>query len=205
MIYRLSAVNQPGKGRTFEICEGQINEWGLGAFLRESQHEVAGAEVFFEVQNQHYQTQDLPELRSLARAWDLAGTEGGGYFTAGPLLGTNQPEKIEEFICWIWSMGNGKPTRCAIKIKTSAMRDQGITGARSLPGYPKTQVKLEVSERGRSKGTGEGFTWLHVQFRAGRHSERRTVGMYPTAAILWLKPVEQTRDRELRRFRDESQ
>lgn len=89
--YRITAGEATWAGQDLATCERQINAWGLAAFLREAQHEVAGASgIFFDTSRLNYiDATDLPELKRRCRAWDLAATEGGGDFTAGPLLATN--------------------------------------------------------------------------------------------------------------------
>lgn len=74
-------------GQSLEICESQINEWGLKAFLRESQHEVYGADGYFFDVRQLSCLSEVPRLIRYCRAWDLAATEGGGDYTVGVLMG----------------------------------------------------------------------------------------------------------------------
>lgn len=77
------------EGQSLAICEEQITEWGLKAFLREAQHEVKGAGgfVFNPDMMPVVEPGDVPPLLSLCLAWDLAATEGGGNWTVGFLLG----------------------------------------------------------------------------------------------------------------------
>ena len=79
-------------GQTLEICQQQILLWGWPAFKREAQQEVAGADGYFFDHNQFRKIEDLPggfpgkRKWKFCRAWDLAGTEGGGDYTAGVLI-----------------------------------------------------------------------------------------------------------------------
>ena len=90
-VYRITAGEPTWAGQSLETCERQINDWGLRAFLREAQHEVAGAAGFvFDVGRLNYiEAAAVPVGLRLCRAWDLAATEGGGDWTAGILLGVS--------------------------------------------------------------------------------------------------------------------
>jgi predicted phage terminase large subunit-like protein len=87
--YRITAGEPTWSGQDLQVCQGQINEWGLATFLREAQHEVAGASgTFFDVTKIKYiEPHEVPADLRLCRAWDLAGTENGGDWTVGPLMG----------------------------------------------------------------------------------------------------------------------
>lgn len=92
--YKIVAGTPTWEGQSLEICEAQINEWGLTSFLREAQHEVKDADgVFFKTDNVRYcggedDAIKLPQrFKALARAWDFAGTEGAGDYTVGTLMG----------------------------------------------------------------------------------------------------------------------
>jgi predicted phage terminase large subunit-like protein len=90
-VYRITAGAATWEGQNLATCERQINDWGLRAFLREAQHEVAGASgYFFDVtQLKTIEPHEVPTGLRKCRGWDLAGTEGGGDHTAGPLLGVD--------------------------------------------------------------------------------------------------------------------
>ena len=83
------AAKRPGRGRTWASARGQINEWGLPTFRRESQHEVEGADgLFFDANAFAYcEPGDLPADMSLVRGWDLGATQAGGDPSVGALLG----------------------------------------------------------------------------------------------------------------------
>ena len=87
--YRVTAGTATWEGQGLATCEQQINEWGLRAFLREAQHEVAGtAGYVFDVSQLRYVApEEVPELVAVSLAWDLAATEGGGDWTVGVLIG----------------------------------------------------------------------------------------------------------------------
>jgi phage terminase large subunit-like protein len=88
-VYRVTGGAPTWAGQNLVTCEEQINEWGLRAFLREAQHEVAGgAGYVFDVSQLRYvEPAEVPPLVSVCLAWDLAATEGGGNWTVGVLLG----------------------------------------------------------------------------------------------------------------------
>jgi predicted phage terminase large subunit-like protein len=76
------------EGQDLEVCEKQINDWGLKTFLREAQHEVTQADGYFFDHTQFRIVQDLPTNQGYrwAIAFDLAATEGGGDYTAWVLM-----------------------------------------------------------------------------------------------------------------------
>lgn len=88
--YRIVEGTATWEGQSLEVCEHQIETWGLSTFLRESQHEVGETGgTFFDVTR--IKVVDLlPHGRyEYCRAWDLAATQGGGDYTAGVLLARN--------------------------------------------------------------------------------------------------------------------
>lgn len=91
-LYRIVEGVPSWEGQHLRICEEQINEWGLKAFLREAQHEVHGAGgYFFDVDALRYcDPGEVPRLLRYCRAWDLAATEGGGDWTVGTLWGSRR-------------------------------------------------------------------------------------------------------------------
>lgn len=86
--YKIIAGEATWTGQSIEVCEKQINDWGLRAFLREAQHEVEGTAGYYFDHKRLEIVQEHPELIKVSRAWDLAATEGGGDYTAGVLMGT---------------------------------------------------------------------------------------------------------------------
>jgi phage terminase large subunit-like protein len=88
-FYRIVAGQATWAGQSIAVAEKQINEWGLGAFLREAQHEVEGADgIFFKVSAMvRIAPEDVPPLVSVCLAGDLAATENGGDHTVLVLLG----------------------------------------------------------------------------------------------------------------------
>ena len=87
--YRIIAGEPTWAGQDLATCEEQINEWGLGAFEKEAQHQVTNGTgyVFDVAQLQRVKPVDVPPLVSTCIAWDLAATEGDGDWTVGVLLG----------------------------------------------------------------------------------------------------------------------
>jgi predicted phage terminase large subunit-like protein len=77
------------EGQTLETIERQLNDWGEEAFLREAQHKVnAGDGLFFDVDRlETIEPEDVPDLLFYCRAFDFAGTRGGGDWSVGALEG----------------------------------------------------------------------------------------------------------------------
>lgn len=96
-LYRITGGTAAWEGQDLATCELQMNDWGLAAFLREAQHEVTGADGYF-FDHKAFRTEEkLPGNLSgwrWCRAWDLAATQGGGDYTAGPMHGWS-PQGVE--------------------------------------------------------------------------------------------------------------
>lgn len=85
--YRIVSGRATWEGQNLSVCESQINEWGLPSFLREAQHEVKGAGGYFFDSDKFSVVDEAPILERVCLAWDLAGTQGGGDYTAAVLMG----------------------------------------------------------------------------------------------------------------------
>jgi len=88
-LYRIVGGTSSWTGRSLEVCEKQINTWGLKSFLIEAQHEVETNDgVFFRVNEiKVIKPDECPPITRVCLAWDLAATEGAGDHTVGFLLG----------------------------------------------------------------------------------------------------------------------
>lgn len=84
------------EGQNIEVCQSQIIDWTYEGFLREAQHDVASSGgYFFNVAAWEPRgdapavaiVDEVPKDLSVCMAWDMAGTEGGGDFTVGVLMG----------------------------------------------------------------------------------------------------------------------
>ena len=87
--YAITAGEATWAGQDLETCERQLNDWGETAFLREAQHRVFGSSGYFfdETRMEVVAASAVPRLLRVCLAWDLAGTQGGGDFTAAVLMG----------------------------------------------------------------------------------------------------------------------
>lgn len=67
------------QGQPLEVCENQINTWGLGAFLKEAQHEVDEDTegMFKRIEFRHCSLSDVPDLVRVACWVDPAVTSDG--------------------------------------------------------------------------------------------------------------------------------
>lgn len=93
--YRIVSGEATWEGQDLEVCEKQINEFGLEAFLRESQHEVEESDGFFFDVSALHMVDELPtDIESVAVTFDLAATEGGGDYTAGAVIGKTKGGKF---------------------------------------------------------------------------------------------------------------
>ena len=66
--YRITGGTATWEGQSLEVCEAQINEWGLTAFLQEAQHEVDDAPggLFSHLEYRHCDWSEVPDLIRIA-------------------------------------------------------------------------------------------------------------------------------------------
>ena len=83
----ITAGTPTWEGQNLEVCQRQINDWGLASFREEAQHEVASATGYYFDQAAFQVVNEVPTLLRLVRAWDYAATQGGGDYTVGVLMG----------------------------------------------------------------------------------------------------------------------
>jgi predicted phage terminase large subunit-like protein len=135
------------QGQDLAVCERQINDWGLGAFKREAQHEVAGAAgYFFDVrQLQPIARKDVPLGLRMCRAWDFAATQGGGDWTAGYLQGV--AGQTPEVKCYIFDGARGQWSAEGVKQQVvSKARADGSDTIVRIPQDPGQAGKAQVGE-----------------------------------------------------------
>lgn len=77
--YRITGGAPTWQGQSLEICEDQINTWGLQAFLREAQHEVDDDEgsMFDGITYKHCSADEVPDLVRVGCWVDPAVTNDG--------------------------------------------------------------------------------------------------------------------------------
>lgn len=83
------------EGQPIEICEKQINDWGVDSFLAEAQHDVQSARGYFfdEKRLRIIERDELPTGLRVCSAWDFAATEGAGDYTVRALIGIAKNKK----------------------------------------------------------------------------------------------------------------
>lgn len=102
-VYRITGGEPTWEGQSLVVCERQINDWGLRAFKREAQHEVAGADGYFFDVSKLREVDAATEGLRYCLAWDLAATEGGGDYTAGVLLGVSgRSPDVRVYVMRVW-------------------------------------------------------------------------------------------------------
>ena len=66
-VYRITGGEATWEGQSIEICQSQILQWGLSAFLQEAQHEVEQTGgIWDHIEFQHIEAADLPEFVRVA-------------------------------------------------------------------------------------------------------------------------------------------
>lgn len=128
--FRITKGEATWEGQDLKTCQKQMNEWGLSAFLRESQHEVRGADGYF------YDVEAIKEIDTLpkggagmrfCRAWDFGATQMGGDPSAGVLAAFDQKTRSEYCVNVVTAqLSSGNLRRL---IKEQARRDVEAYGA----------------------------------------------------------------------------
>lgn len=86
--YRITGGTATWEGQNLATCEQQMNEWGLGAFLREAQHEVDEVEggLWRREHIDPFRVTRVPDMERIVVAIDPNASEGGdeaGIIVAG--------------------------------------------------------------------------------------------------------------------------
>ena len=146
--YKITGGTSSWEGQSIEICERWIARIGIRAFLKEMQHEVAGLDgVFFNTSRINYiEINAVPQNIKMCRGWDLAGTEGGGDYTAGALCGI---EANGNFYIMDLQHGQWGSDNVRAKMKACAVKDP--PGCKFLfphePNQAGTDQKQQLEER----------------------------------------------------------
>ncbi len=126
-VWRITDGLPTWDGQDLKVCEAQINEWGLKTFLREAQHEVEQADGYFFDHTKFNIVDAIPEgfKFKLCRAWDKAATQGGGDFTAGPLIG-----RAKNGTWWALDLEHAQLSANNVRalIKGTAYKDRNMWG-----------------------------------------------------------------------------
>lgn len=208
MIYEIIGGEATWEGQNLVICEGQINEWGLGAFLRESQHEVAGADgIYFDVTKIRFieNEADLPPMVALCRAWDLAATEGGGDYTVGVLMGRDASGVyyILDIIRGQW--GSDKVRKVVADTAIEDNKKWGVVMVR---------VPQDPGQAGKAQGNdftndlaekGISCVALPVQGRKGLRARDLQEDSNSSNVLLLRAPWNKEYTEEARKFREDEQ
>lgn len=112
---RITSGTATWAGQDLSKAEDQINAWGLPAFKREAQHEVADAEGALVVQDQlnasRVTEETMPDLDELVVIVDPSGGKGAGHDEQGIVaLGRHADHGyiVEDATCSLSPMGWGK-------------------------------------------------------------------------------------------------
>lgn len=95
-VFKITAGTATWSGQDLNRCETDLNDLGESAFKRECQQEVHAASGFFFNEKMFGSCEEsaLPRLLRLCRAFDFAGTEGGGDYTASPMGGIGPNKRL---------------------------------------------------------------------------------------------------------------
>lgn len=92
--YKVTGGTPSWEGQSLAICEQMISKMGLGAFLRESQQEVKGADGVFFHSSRLVTVETLPVFDEVAIAFDIGATEGAGDYTVGSAVGKQSNDVV---------------------------------------------------------------------------------------------------------------
>jgi phage terminase large subunit-like protein len=167
--YRITGGEPTWAGQGIDVCQGQLNDLGLKAFKREVQHEVKGADgYFFNVSAiKEILSQNVPELRAVCLAADLAATEGGGNSTVLSLSGVDYSERFYRLAMIRGQWGSDRVREC-LKLATAHYRTK----------YPKLHIRLpqDPGQAGKAQATGmrKEIDGASVQVVTGKKWTRAT-------------------------------
>jgi len=149
-LYRIVEGEPTWAGQNLEVCERDINDFGLAAFKTEKQHEVQGAQgVFFKTgELRTIAPEDVPPLISVCLAGDLAATEGGGNHTALALMGL-AANKTYYLLAMIRGQWGSEKVRAVIDIACAYYRPMFPKWKLHLPQDPGQAGKDQKTQMGR--------------------------------------------------------
>lgn len=155
-VWKIVGGTPTWEGQDLEVCERQINEWGLKTFLREAQHEVAQADGYFFDYKRFEIIDELPEDQELrfSLAFDLAGTEGGGDYTCWVLMAQGKNGVIYVVDVFRKQIGSDK-VRAEIHTKTALFANQ----------YPKQHVHLPQDPGQAGKDQADQFRSMLAPYK----------------------------------------
>ena len=100
--YFITAGTPTWEGQSIEICQSQINEWGLTAFLQESQHEVENSGgIWDHIEFQHIERENVPDIVRGCVWCDPAVTSNDDSCANGIQAdGLGEDHKVYRFYSW---------------------------------------------------------------------------------------------------------
>lgn len=167
--YKVTGGEATWEGQNLSTVERQINTWGLSTFLRESQHEISGATGYFFDTSRLGSVKpiDVPPLRMICSAWDLAATEGGGDHTANVVMGVSDYGKyyVLAVIAGQWA---SERVRACIRMSNEHYGTLYPYMTIRLPQDPGQAGKAQADQMQRD------FEGITVQAVTGKKSSRAT-------------------------------
>lgn len=166
--HRIIAGEATWEGQPREVCEEQINAWGLSAFLREAQHEVKGSDGYFFDSQKFLVVEDAPSLVATCLAWDLAATEGSGDYTVAVLMGL-----ADNGVAYVLKVVRGQfasdRVRRLIFREAQQVHDRFVNYSIHLPQDPGQAGKDQADQLRRLLG---GFRSVRVESASGSKAVR---------------------------------
>lgn len=153
--WRITGGTPTWEGQSINTCQSYMNRFGEKAFLRECQNQVegAGGYVFDTSRLLPIAPSDVPILKSVCLAWDLAATEGGGDWTVGVLMGCayNGAFYILAIIRGQWS---SERVRAAIRLTKEYYQPRYPLLTMHLPQDPGQAGKDQAGQLEKAYGQG---------------------------------------------------
>ncbi|HVT12825.1 MAG TPA: phage terminase large subunit [Fimbriimonadaceae bacterium] len=156
-VHRIMAGEASWEGQPLSVCERQINDWGLRAFLREAQHEVKGAEGYFFDSSKFVVVDDAPNLIAVCLAWDLAATEGAGDYTVAVLSGL-----CANGLVWVLQVTRGQ--LASDKVRRLIRRNAELVHGR----FPRYSIHIPQDPGQAGKDQADQLRRLLASFRGVR-------------------------------------
>jgi len=160
-------------GAADPVCERQINDWGLRAFLREAQHDVAQASGYFFEVSGFAIVDDAPNLTSGVSGLGSCRDGGAGDYTAAVLLGI-----AESGVIYVLQVTRGQfasdKVRQLIQKNAQRVHDRFPRYSIHLPQIPDRRGKDQADQL---RKLLSGFRSVRVESATGSKAVRARDGL----------------------------
>lgn len=202
-------------GQSLEVCQQQMDTWGLSAFLQEAQHEVDKTGGLWDhIDFQHIEFQDLPDYVRTSVWVDPAVTSTDQSDSMGISVGGLSPSGVIDGLFWWEDITSPEDAlrraiRKAVEWRSLAVgveTDQGGDTWESVYRLAlravQEEFRQELSDEEYEKISWPGFRQAKAGAGFGSKAERnaKMLADYERGRVQHLSGTHQTIERALRRF-----